>query len=139
MCSITGGDRDLPAAGGDLRGAGAHAVPGAAPRLRAQAGRAEPRSLLAYGALVGRHGRLVERRWLRGERVDDHGLLSAPELGPVADTLTLYQAVAAFRAVPISRRTVLLVVAAAVLPMIPVVAIRVPIGQEVLKLIKTVM
>jgi hypothetical protein len=96
------------------------------------------RSLLAYGALVGRHGRLVDRRWIRGEQVDDDGLLSAPELGPVADTLTLYQAVAAFRAVPIGRRTVLLV-AAAVLPMIPVVAIRVPIGQEVLKLIKTVM
>jgi hypothetical protein len=95
------------------------------------------RSLLAYGALVGRHGRLVDRRWIRGEQVDDDGLLSAPELGPVADTLTLYQAVAAFRAVPIGRRTVLLV-AAAVLPMIPVVAIRVPIGQEVLKLIKTV-
>jgi hypothetical protein len=32
-------------------------------------------SLLAYGALVGWHGRLVHQRWIRGESVEDSGLL----------------------------------------------------------------
>ena len=57
-------------------------------------------SLLAYGALVGRLGRLVDHRWIRGEVVDDRGLLDAPELGPVADTLTLYEAVGRLRSAP---------------------------------------
>jgi hypothetical protein len=96
-------------------------------------------SLLAYGALVGRHGRLVDRRWIRREQVDDDGLLSAPELGPVADTLTLYQAVAAFRPVPIGRRAVLVVAAAALLPMVPVVAIRVPLKEQIFRLIQTLL
>jgi hypothetical protein len=93
-------------------------------------------SLLAYGALVGRHGRLVERRWLRGEAVDDEGLLSAPELGPVADTLTLYQAVSGVRVVPIGKQALLTVAGAAILPMVPVAAIQVPLKDQLLTLLK---
>lgn len=96
-------------------------------------------SLLAYGALVGRHGDLVQRRWIRGETVDDKGLLSAPELGPVADTLALYEAVARLRTVLIGRRAVLTVAAAAILPMLPVGAIRIPIREQLLGLIKILM
>lgn len=93
-------------------------------------------SLLTYGALVGRHGRLVERRWIRGETVDDRGLLDAPELGPVADTLTLYEAVGRLRIAPIGKQSVITVVAAAVVPMLPVIAIQVPIRDQLLNMIK---
>jgi hypothetical protein len=85
-----------------------------APRLAAF----KRQSVLAYGALVGRHGRLVERRWLRGQPVDDEGLLSAPEVGPVADTIALYQAVSGLRAVPIGKQALITVAGAAMVPMI---------------------
>jgi hypothetical protein len=52
-----------------------------APQLR----QLKRHSLLEYGTLVGEHGRLVQKRWIFGEPVEDHGLLDAPELGPVAD------------------------------------------------------
>ena len=54
---------------------------------------AKRRALLDYGALVGKHGRLVRQRWILGEPPADDALLQAPEIGPVADTLALYDAV----------------------------------------------
>ena len=62
---------------------------------------AKRRALLEYGALVAEHGRLVRRRWILHEPVANEDLLQAPELGPVADTLALYDAVARTRPVPI--------------------------------------
>jgi hypothetical protein len=80
------------------------------------------RSLLTYGALVGEHGRLVQKRWILGEPVGDNGLLEAPELGPVADTITMYEAVKRIKPVPL-------------LPMIAVLAIKVPVKDTLLKLL----
>lgn len=93
-------------------------------------------SLAAYGALFAEHGRLVDRRWIRGEKVDDHGLLSAPEIGPVADSIALYEVVAKMRTVPIGRKALVPVLIAAILPLIPVVATQIPLKQIVAKLLK---
>lgn len=102
------------------------------PRLRA----VRRSSLAAYGTLLAEHGRLVERRWIRGETVEDHGLLSAPEIGPVADTVALYEIVAKMRSVPVGRKALMPVVAAAVLPLVPVFATQVPLKQIVAMLLK---
>jgi hypothetical protein len=95
------------------------------------------RALLDYGALVGEHGRLVRRRWILREPVADAALLGAPEIGPVADTITLYDAVRKMRIVPIGRSTLLPIALAAILPMLPVLAIEIPIKDVLLKLLKT--
>jgi hypothetical protein len=94
-------------------------------------------SLFEYGALVGEYGRLVQRRWIRGEQVDDKGLLGAPEIGPVADVITMYEAVGRTRPAPVGMQSVLAVVAPVLLPMIPVLAIEVPIKEMLLTLLKT--
>jgi hypothetical protein len=80
------------------------------------------RSLLEYGALVG-------------EPVEDTGLLDAPELGPVADTVSMYEAVERIRMAPLGKQSIIAVVAPALLPMIPVVAIEVPVKETLLKLL----
>ncbi|WP_434131468.1 hypothetical protein [Methylocaldum sp. GT1BB] len=85
------------------------------------------KALLDYGALAGQHGRLVDRRWIRGETVRDDALLNAPELGPVADVRSMHEAVSAVRMVPIGRQTVITLFAAAALPMVPVLAIEIPV------------
>ena len=66
----------------------------------------------------------------------DDGLLDAPELGPVADTLTLYQAIENLRPAPIGKQSVVTVVGAAVIPMLPVIAIQIPIKDQLLNVIK---
>ena len=73
---------------------------------------------------------------MRGETVTDDGLLEAPELGPVADTLTLYQAIERLRPAPIGKQSLVTVAAAAIIPMLPVIAIQIPIKQQLLNVIK---
>ena len=99
--------------------------------------RARRQALADYGALVGRHGRLVHRRWIEGKAVPEQSLLDAPELGPIADVATLFDAVRAMRTVPLSKDAVMPLVLAAVVPMIVVFAIEVPIGQLLGQILKT--
>jgi hypothetical protein len=103
-----------------------------APRLRA----VRRTSLAAYGALLAEHGRLVERRWIRREVVEDHGLLSAPEIGPVADTVALYEVVAKMRSVPVGRKALTPVLLAAALPLVPVFATQIPLREIIKMLLK---
>lgn len=94
-------------------------------------------ALHEYGALVGEHGRLVRRRWIERRPITDEALLSAPELGPVADTVALYDAVASMRTAPIGKRAVLSVLVPAALPLLVVAAIEIPIRELLVKLLAT--
>jgi hypothetical protein len=98
---------------------------------------AKRRAELEYGALVAAHGRLVRRRWILGEPVGDDPILAAPELGPVADTLALYEATRRMRTFPIGRRSLLAVLLPAALPLIGVLAIEIPVKDLLLQVLKT--
>ena len=99
---------------------------------------AKRRAELEYGALVAEHGRLVRRRWILDEPVGDEPILSAPELGPVADTLSLWEAARKMRTIPIGRRSLLAILLPAALPMLPVLAIEIPVKDLLLGLLKTI-
>jgi hypothetical protein len=100
--------------------------------------RARWQAQLDYGAVVGEHGRRVRRKWILREPVEDREeLLSAPELGPVADTVALYEAVERMRAIPIGTQALAGVLVPAVLPLIAVAAIRIPIKDMLLTILKT--
>ncbi|HEX8751196.1 MAG TPA: hypothetical protein VF732_08795 [Nitrospira sp.] len=95
-------------------------------------------SLREYGALVGQHGRLVRRRWISKEPLPESPLLQAAELGPVIDTVSMYEVVAQIRPAPIGKHALLAVALPALLPMLPVVAIQIPLKDLLLQLLKTV-
>jgi hypothetical protein len=101
--------------------------------------RAKKQALLDYGALVGRHGRLVHERWIEGRTVRDEPVLAAPELGPVADTGLLYAAVQRMRTVPIGKSAIVPLALAAAAPMIAVLAIQVPAKALLLKLLSALL
>jgi hypothetical protein len=96
--------------------------------------KAKRRALLEYGSLVGEHGRLVRRRWILGQAPGNDALLQAPELGPVADTETLYQAVSRMRPVPFGKSTLLVIAAATLVPIVLLVSTQVPIKQILKKI-----
>ncbi len=104
-----------------------------APRLAAM----KRQALRQYGALIGDHGRLVHRRWILGEAVPPTELLDAPELGPVADTAAIYEAVANISPLPVGKSTIAMVLLPIALPMLFVIAWQIPIRELVLKLLKT--
>jgi len=95
-------------------------------------------ALLDYSALVGRHGRLVRDRWIGGKAVGDDALLSAPEIGPVADTGPVYDAVASMQVLLIGKAAVLPLLLAAAIPLIPVLAIEIPITTILRALAKAI-
>jgi hypothetical protein len=102
--------------------------------------RARLDGLLDYGAVVGEHGRRVRRKWILGEPVEDReSLLSAPELGPVADTAALYEAVERMRTVPIGKQALAGVLVPAILPLVAVAAIRIPLKDMALTIVKAVL
>ena len=98
--------------------------------------RAKRQALAEYGALVARHGRLVRERWIEGKDPPDAGLLKAQEIGPVADTIALYEAVERARTMPIGKRTLVAILVPLALPLLAVAALQVPLGDLLLKVLK---
>lgn len=98
--------------------------------------RAKRQALAEYGALVARHGRLVRERWIEGKDPPDSGLLKAQEIGPVADTIALYEAVERARTMPIGKRTLVAILVPLALPLLAVAALQIPLGELLLKVLK---
>ena len=77
-------------------------------------------------------------RWIGGQAVADDALLDAPEIGPVADTGPIYDSVASMQILLIGKATVVPLLAAAVVPLVPVLAIEIPITTILAALAKAV-
>jgi len=107
--------------------------------FRGKLKRARSQALLDYGALVGRQGGLVRARWIERRPIDDQPLLDSPELGPVADTNALYDAVKAMRTVPLGKSSVMPIVVAAALPLLAVLALQVPVADLLKRLVHAVL
>jgi hypothetical protein len=100
---------------------------------------AKRRALGEYAGLLATHGRLVHRKWIRGEDVGAQPMLDAPELGPQVDVTAVFDAVSAQRPAPIDRRTLLAVLLPIAVPMIGVAALQVPVGELLLRLLRSVL
>jgi len=94
-------------------------------------------SLLQYGRLLGHQGRMFHQRWILKQAPDDPSILDVPELGPLADGISLYNAVNRMRPVVVSKATIVPVALAAVLPLVPVLALEMPLGEVLKKLALT--
>ncbi|HKP29607.1 MAG TPA: hypothetical protein VJU15_09385 [Gemmatimonadales bacterium] len=94
---------------------------------------------LQYGALVGQQGRLVRQKWIERKTViDEAGLLSAPELGPVADNISMFQMVDRMRSLPVGKRALISVIVPVAIPLLVVVSLKVPIKDVLLGLLKAI-
>jgi hypothetical protein len=93
----------------------------------------------AYGALVGEQGRLTHRRWIEKKPVGDEPLLSAPEIGPLADAFTMYQSVLGMQSVPIGKKTIAAVLGPIAVPFLLVISLEVPLSQLLQQVLKVLM
>ena len=97
------------------------------------------RALFDYGVLVGEHHRRLRRRWILGEKLGDDAMLEAPELGPGAYSGRLYDAVWAVMPVPVGKRILLTIALLITLPMLPLIAVEVHLGDALWKIVRTVL
>ncbi len=91
-------------------------------------------AIYQYSALVAGQGRLVHRKWIKGEEVGAPPILDAPELGCVGDTNAVFDAVEHMRSIPIGKECLIPLVVAIAIPMIPVFAIEMPIKELLVKI-----
>jgi hypothetical protein len=99
---------------------------------------AKRKAKLDYGALIGKHGRLVHKRWIQDEPIADDALLQAPEIGPVADTLSIYEAVTQMRIAPIGKTALISIILPAAIPLIGLFSIQIPIKDALLKILASI-
>ncbi len=99
-------------------------------------GRAKKQALLDYGALVARHGGAVRSKWILGDAKKADPLLSASEIGPVADTISLYEAVQRMRPIPLGKTALLAIAVPVLIPFIGVLAIQIPLKELLQGLMK---
>jgi hypothetical protein len=94
------------------------------------------KAMRQYSALLAEHGRLIHQKWILGQKIGEHDILDAPELGPSADIQTIYAAVKNMRIVPIGKSCIMPIIAPIALPMIIVAATQIPLMKILTTLFK---
>ena len=93
--------------------------------------RTKRQALREYGALIARQGRLFHRRWIEDE-VSDNELVENRNISVLAGLRNSFEVISQMRPVPIDRTLLNPLTWSVMLPMLPVVALKLPV-EEVLK------
>ena len=86
------------------------------------------RALYLYGVLAAQHSMLFEKRWFKRDAPRDE-LMGASEISSLTDLATAYFVAESIHAVPFGRGTLVTLILAAAIPMIPVVLLEVPLKE----------
>jgi len=95
-------------------------------------------ALFAYGRLSSLHDGAFDRKWRRPE-ADPEALLGDPDPSSLADLATGYERARELRPIPVNMPAVVPLLFAAALPMIPLIATKVPLKDILKGLLKVVM
>jgi len=77
------------------------------------------RGLLDFGCLIGGHDRAFDEKWLKSPSTNRSGLLGSPDTGSLAHMSTVYEHVARMQLLPFDKKAITVLVASALIPMIP--------------------
>jgi len=94
------------------------------------------RGLLEYGALADRYTQEFDAKWLRGGGPEGEKLLGTADLQSLADLANSFAVIRKMRPFPFDSLTVLVLVAAAVLPMTPLLFAVMPLADLVKKILR---
>jgi len=93
------------------------------------------RGLFEYSALGNEYTEAFDRKWIRKEVPEGEPLLGSSDIQSLADLGNSFQFVRNMRAFPIDRNSIIPIVVATVLPMLPLVLTVYPFDELVLKII----
>jgi len=89
-------------------------------------------SLLDFGMLAWRHDQAFDDKWIQTPGVHQEKILGCPDLSSLADMAVAFEHVQQMQVVPLDRTALLVLVAAAVGPMLPFLASTIPL-TDILK------
>ena len=88
-----------------------------------------------YGALAERYVREFDAKWLRGEAPADQPLVGSADIQSLADLANSFEVVRTMRIAPITRDSLLLLVAATLSPIVPLALTMMPFDELLRKLL----
>jgi hypothetical protein len=97
-------------------------------------GRCRFRGLLDFGTLIGRHDRAFDEKWIKPRGADQAGLLGNRDASTLAAVGTVYEHVERMQFVPFDKKALLVLIAAALIPMIPLLGTAIPLTEILSKL-----
>jgi hypothetical protein len=97
-------------------------------------GRCRFEGLLEFGKLIGQHDRAFDRKWIKTRKTDPGDLLGSPDVSSLADLGSVYEHVERMQLIPFDRKAVLVLIVAALIPMIPLIGTTIPLGEILTKL-----
>jgi hypothetical protein len=92
-------------------------------------GRCRFRGLLEFGALIGEHDRAFEQKWIKSPDADRAALLGSPDASSMSDIAATYQHIERMQLLPFDRKALAVMVAAALIPMIPLLGTSIGLTQ----------
>jgi hypothetical protein len=89
-------------------------------------------AVLDFRMLIWRHDRAFDEKWVRGPGLKQEELLGSPDVSSLADIAAAFEHVQRMRLIPLDNQAVLVLVLAAVVPLLPFVASTIPL-TDILK------
>ena len=92
------------------------------------------KGLLGFSTLILRHDIEFDEKWVSSGATDGESLLGSHDVAPLADLGVVYEHVERMQIVPFDKKALALLVAAALIPMIPLVGTAIPLAEILSKL-----
>ena len=86
-------------------------------------------ALLDFGMLAWRHDHAFDDKWIRIPAAHQEEILGSPDLSSMADLAAGFEHVQEMKVMPLDRQALLVLVAAAVGPMLPLFAATIPLSD----------
>jgi hypothetical protein len=92
------------------------------------------RALRDFGTLIGRHDRDFDEKWIKTRGNDRASLLGSPDASTLADVGIVYEHVERMQLLPFDKKAALVLVLAALIPMLPLLGTAIPLKEILSKL-----
>jgi len=90
--------------------------------------------LLDFGTLIGSHDRAFDEKWVKTTGKKPESLLGSPDVMSVAQIAEIYEHVERMHLIPFDKKALIVLVVAALIPMIPLLATAIPLTEILSKL-----
>jgi hypothetical protein len=94
------------------------------------------RALLDFGALIWRHDRAFDEKWIRGPGAARESLLGSPDVSSLSAIGEAFEHVKRMRVVPLDEQALIVLTAAALVPMLPFLGSTIPLTDILQKLVE---
>ncbi len=92
------------------------------------------RGLLDFGALIWRHDRDFDEKWVKSLATNNQKLMGSPDVTSLADLGLVYEHVERMQIIPFDKKAVVVLLIAALIPMVPLVGTAIPVMEILSKL-----